>query len=334
MGAILNSHNLSVGYKSAKGETRVLSNINIELKSNSLVCLMGPNGAGKSTLIRTIAGLQPPLGGTVKIEGKDISTISRHELATKISLVLTDKPQVGNLNVLDIIRMGRFPHTSWFNQLTTSDTDTVDKVVDQCGLKTLLPKKLYELSDGQLQKVFIARALAQDGPVLILDEPTAHLDLNNRVEVMNLLKSLAQNTGKAILIATHELDLALQTADELWLTKANAAIVTGVPEDMVLNGAIDEAFDMKGFDLKSGRITRATNNGKRVRLVGDSYQYLWTKNALERNGFIASEGGEIVVDVAEKGNHFVWALSTGKSCESIAELIEILNSHLFSKVNS
>src|SRR5690606_740163 len=191
----------------------------------------------------------------------------------------------------------RYPYLDWNIRLTKEDTTIIEDSIARTHIGHLKTKKLYELSDGQLQMAMIARALAQDTPVILLDEPTAHLDLNNRVEIMNLLRALARTSGKAILVATHELDLALQTADVIWLAGRDKKIITGIPEDLVLNGSFDDTFQFKGFDLKTGKVQHEAWRNKSVKLIGEGYEYLWTKNALERNGFLISPEAECVVNV-------------------------------------
>jgi iron complex transport system ATP-binding protein len=282
--SLLQTHQLTVGYSK---DRPLFENLNLGLHDGELICFMGPNGIGKSTLIRTLAGLQKPLAGNVsEIDEK------------RIAVVLTDKVASTHMSVLELITYGRYPYLDWNISLRDEDHAIIEASIATVHAQDLLGKKLYELSDGQMQLVMIARALTQQTPVLLLDEPTAHLDLNNRVEIMNLLRRLARIEGKAILIATHELDLALQTADLIWLTMPNKSIKTGIPEDLVLDGSIDEVFQFKGFDLKSGKVEHQPYRGIKIKLEGEGPTYLWTKNALERSGFEVNgqEGIEIKIN--------------------------------------
>lgn len=319
----LSTENLTIGY-SAGGETnRLFENLNLSLRSGEMVCFMGPNGSGKSSLLRTIAGLQTPLSGNIRFSASS----DQKERAKQIAVVLTDRVNTLNLTVQEIISFGRYPYLGWNIRLTERDKEIIETAIRQVRLNHILRRKVYELSDGQLQMVMIARALAQDTSIILLDEPTAHLDLNNRLEIMNLLKDLSRETQKAILLATHELDLALQTADIIWLTGNNRDILQGLPEDLVLNGAFDDIFQLKGFDLKTGKIRHVPHRDVNVRLSGEGPGYLWTKNALERNGFkVSPEAGDIRITLVE-GQNLKWITEKNniiKEADSIQKLMELL----------
>ena len=320
---------LAVGYHTKKKDLVVLENINLYLRHGELVCFMGPNGVGKSTLLRTIAGVQKPLAGEIKIEDVDLSAISIAELSTKMSLVLTDGINAGNMTGRELVGLGRYPYLGWRVDFSEDDLHKIEESITLAQVSSYADKKVHELSDGQLQKMMIARALCQDTPIMILDEPTAHLDLNNRVAIINLLKDLTRKTGKSILIATHELDLALQSADRLWLAGHHVPVISGFPEDMVLNGAIDSVFELKGFDLKTGQLKKKSL-GKKVSLQGSGYQYLWTKNALERNGYeISSESDFQIRIMASKNLNWEVENKGIVATNTLEELINYLNQQKF-----
>jgi iron complex transport system ATP-binding protein len=300
---LLSTSDLTIGY----GNKLVLfENLNLALKASELICFMGPNGIGKSTLIRVLAGLQKPLSGQMRY-GESLQSKDSHS----ISVVLTDKVKSEVMSVTDLVTFGRYPYLDWNLKLSNNDEEIILQSIRQLRIEHLVNKKLYELSDGQLQMVMVAKALAQDTPIILLDEPTAHLDLNNRVEIMNLLRGIARKTGKAIVIATHELDLALQTADTIWLTGKNKNILTGIPEDLILNDSFDAIFQFKGFDLKTGKIQHEPFRETNINLIGDGHALLWTKNAFERNGFnIVQEESEIRISIKEENGKFVWSLTS------------------------
>lgn len=300
--------NLSVGYSS----NILFEGIDLSLQSGKLTCFMGPNGIGKSTLIRALAGLQKPLAGEIsKLDEK------------KIALVLTDKITAAHMTVYDLVCYGRYPHMGWGISFTEDDHEVVRQSIDEVHIASLANKKLEELSDGQLQLAMIARAIAQETPILLLDEPTAHLDLNNRVEIMKLLLNLARKKNKAIVVATHELDLALQMADNIWLATPDKKIKTGIPEDLVLDGSFDEIFRFKGFNLKTGKIQHQSFRKDSIHLKGSGYEFLWTKNALEREGFSVSEQGDISVMIVNEGANVKWSIGSN-SYNNIRELLDYL----------
>ncbi len=326
------AEDLSIGYRKKKEEKRIHENLQLELRKGELLCLMGPNGAGKSTLLRTLAGIQPPLAGQVWIAGKELHQLSAADRARLISLVLTETISAGNMTVLELVALGRYPHTQWGGRLNAVDRIQVEQALEDTGIRELAGEKLYELSDGQRQKALIARALAQDGELIILDEPTAHLDLINRLQTMRLLRLLAIRRKKAIVVATHELDLALQSADRLWLLGNKAAGLTaGAPEDLVLNGKLAETFSRSGFffDAQSGQFREAPHSCTSLNLEGEGASRFWTQKALQRQGYeIVKESTPIMVRVIQNDDNLLyWELLKDNSkvrANSIEELIRLL----------
>lgn len=206
--------------------------------------LVGQNGVGKSTLIRTLCGLHPPLSGKIELDGNPISHYSRSAISKKIGVVLTGKPDSLNLSVLELIALGRHPHTGWLGVLRESDKKIIEASITQMEINYIATKKLFELSDGQLQKVMIARALAQDADLIILDEPTSHLDLKNKIEVLELLRKIAK-TGKGILISTHEIQLASQVCDQFWCVDFGLPFLTGSAKDILNSEVLHEYLHLR-----------------------------------------------------------------------------------------
>ena len=234
----------SIGYRAGSQSTVIASDIQLEIRSGELVSLIGANGCGKSTLIRTLAGLQPALGGSMLIDGCDLATMDRKMRAQKMSVVLTDNISVPNTTVHDIVALGRFPYTNWYGTLSEHDEEFILQSIQTVGLQDFAYRNIDTLSDGERQRVMIAKALSQDTPFVLLDEPTAHLDVQNRIEVMNLLKKLTVSSNKVILLSTHELHLALNVSDSVWIMKKGQPLLSGTPRQMMENGEIAKAFNL------------------------------------------------------------------------------------------
>lgn len=245
---LLYTEGLDIGYSSKKDKkTPVLENINLHLKEAELVCLLGRNGTGKSTLLRTLSGLQKVLNGKVFIKNKLINNFKKQDLAKVLSLVLTDKVYVQHLRVRDILEMARYPYTGWLGRLKKEDWALVDKSIRLTQIESLIDKSLSDLSDGERQKVMIARALTQDTPIIFLDEPTTHLDFANRVMVFELLAKLVQTQQKSILVSTHEIPLALKYADRILLINEKKQILDKKTGDKALLDEIEKNFGIKGL---------------------------------------------------------------------------------------
>jgi iron complex transport system ATP-binding protein len=251
---ILKTSNISIGYSHKKEQTSIAANINLSLKKGKLISLIGANGIGKSTLLRTITGIQKPLQGDVFLNGKKIADFEPLELAQNLSVVLTEKLPPSNLTVFELIALGRQPYTNWIGKLTDLDIAKVNEAMELTQISHLAAKKHYEISDGQLQKVLIARALAQDTPLIILDEPTTHLDLLHKVALFKLLKKLTQETQKCILFSTHDIDMAIQLSDEMIImTPEN--VVQDEPCNFISKGSFNTLFKDEHivFDSQKGK---------------------------------------------------------------------------------
>ncbi len=254
MTSILKTSNLTIGYKAKKAAVTIAENLNLNLTSGKLISLIGANGIGKSTLLRTITGIQQPLSGTVFLNDKNINTYKPLDLAQNLSLVLTEKLPPSNLTVFELVALGRQPYTNWVDSLTQTDIEKVQEAMALTQIEHLAQKKHFEISDGQLQKVLIARALAQDTALIVLDEPTTHLDLLHKVSLFKLLKKLTQETQKCILFSTHDIDLAIQLSDEM-IIMTPESVVQDEPCNLISNGNFATLFKDEHivFDADKGK---------------------------------------------------------------------------------
>lgn len=236
--ASITLHRLAVGYQSRHGSGHPVGQpLNATAPAGTLTCIIGRNGTGKSTLLRTIARLQPRLGGSVCIGERDIDTMTRQELARMASIVLTARPDMANLTVGELAALGRAPYTGFWGRLGEADRRAARHALNLVGMERIERRRVCSLSDGECQKAMIAKSLAQDTPVILLDEPTAFLDFPGKVELMSLLARLAHEGGKTVLLSTHDLETALQTADRLWILDSGG-IREGTPSELVRDGAV------------------------------------------------------------------------------------------------
>lgn len=251
---ILSTSNLSIGYKTKSSTIIIGKNLNVNLREGKLIALIGANGIGKSTLLRTITGIQKPISGTVLLNEKNIHELNSLTLAQNLSVVLTEKLPPSNLTVWELIALGRQPYTNWIGKLTPKDISKVNEAIELTQIGHLKSKMHYEISDGQLQIVLIARALAQDTHLIILDEPTTHLDLLHKVLLFKLLKKLTQETGKCILFSTHDIDLAIQLSDEM-IVMTPETVVQDQPCNLILKGSFNSLFQDEHivFDSEKGK---------------------------------------------------------------------------------
>lgn len=250
--SVLQTKSLDIGYP---GKT-ISNGINLTVEKGQMICLLGQNGVGKSTLVRTLANMQPALAGEVLIQNKAIDLFERKELAKRLGIVTTQRIGVSNMSVRNLVALGRFPYTDWLGREKEIDTVQIEKAIDICKIQFIEKAKLGEISDGQFQKVMIARALAQNSDIILMDEPTAHLDVVNRHDIFNLLSEIKREQQKTIIISTHELDLASQFADTLWLMDFNETIVTGETSDLIKCGAIQKIFHLDGSQIDISNLLR------------------------------------------------------------------------------
>ena len=250
---IISTDSLSIGYNGYPSKI-IAEQLQLEIFQGALIALVGANGAGKSTLLRTLTGIQQPLSGSVNVKNENLHALPSDELAKLISVVLTDKLPPSNLTVYELIAMGRHPYTNWLGTLTSDDQIAIENAVHWTQTEHLLQKKHFEISDGQLQIVLIARALAQNTPVIILDEPTTHLDLPHKVALFKLLKKLASDGNKAILFSQRDIDLAIQMTDQI-MVMMNGKILQNDPCQLISQGVFEKLFidENISFDSEKGK---------------------------------------------------------------------------------
>lgn len=297
MSCVVETRGLAVGYAQRRGRTRtVLAGLDLCLQKGELTCLLGPNGSGKSTLLRTLAGMQPPLAGSALLGGTPVGRLASYERARRLAVVLTDPVDAGLMRAADFVALGRYPHTNWSGRLRERDREAVTWALEATGSTDLADRAVVELSDGERQRVAIARALAQEPEVLALDEPIAFVDVPRRVELTGLLRRLARQTHLAVLLTTHDLDLAIRSADTLWLVGPGDArqVRVGAPEDLVLAGAVGRAFPSEEvtYDLADGTFRSRPAALGRALVLGSEIPARWVARALEREGLAVVGAGE------------------------------------------
>jgi iron complex transport system ATP-binding protein len=296
--------NLLIGFTDSKMDAvSLLPPISLNLKAGEVVAIVGPNGAGKSTLLRTLTALQKPLEGEILLMGKELQSYSAFERSTLLSIVLTDHPDDFFLKAEDVVATGRYPYIDFWARLKTHDKEIIAQSMEWSGIAHLKGRTLVSLSDGELQKVMIAKALAQDTPIILLDEPAAFLDYPSKIELMQLLRKLSKAKGKTILFSSHDLDLVLRSADRLWVISHNQPLVEGIPEQLVLDGIINKYFDRNElrYNPHLEQFIPVSITGKTFFVKEDNLESKWLKNALLRKGFLLSDAAdaEILTTFAE-----------------------------------
>lgn len=315
-------HNLSTGYRTKGHTTVVACRINASLQAGELTCLLGPNGAGKSTLLRTLSAFQLPLDGEILLLGKQLTEYTEQQLATRIGVVLTERCDINNMTTEELVGMGRSPYTGFWGGLTMNDRNKVEEAIEWVRIGHLKGRMVQTLSDGERQKVMIAKALAQETPVILLDEPTAFLDYPSKVEIMQLLHDLARTKQKTVFLSTHDLELALQLADRLWLMDKERGVVTGTPEDLSLDGNLEQFFTRESivFNRLEGLFRIDAPIRWRVQLSGEGEYLLMAQKALRRNGIGESGGVELDLHIHAASNGFNVNEQTATSIEEMLAL--------------
>jgi iron complex transport system ATP-binding protein len=252
---------LCIGYKTKRGTRMVADGMNATIRSGELTCLLGQNGIGKSTLLRTLSAFQPKLGGSVQVHGREIADYTDKELSKMIGVVLTEKPDVQNMTVTELVGMGRSPYTGFWGTLTPADKQIVSESISLVAIEQLKDRMVHTLSDGERQKVMIAKALAQQTPVIYLDEPTAFLDYPSKVEVLQLLRRICSEAGKTVFLSTHDVELALQLADTVWLMTREQGVTIGSPQQLAREGVLARFIEREGITFNPETLAITVRKG-------------------------------------------------------------------------
>ncbi len=320
---------LTVGYRTGRHRRSVLPHIQLEAPRGSLIALVGANGSGKSTLLKTLAGLQPPLSGEIEIAGKLLESYARPELARRLSFVGTHHDMHAMMRVHQVVSYGRYPYTNIVGRLHEKDKEQIRKAMHDTGIFHLRDAFVGEISDGEKQRVLIARSLAQDTDIIMLDEPTAFLDVKNKFEVLHLLGRLAHEKQKIILFSSHDLQIVLGTADLLWFIDQKK-IIQGLPEELVLKGTINELFRHSEvfFDADENEFRIERTHRFCIHLIGEGALYKWTQRALNRLNINVDERCSTpIVTITQNGEEIFWEVDYdggNQRFSSLAELIGFL----------
>lgn len=321
---LLRTRELALGYKQKSRKIIFLQqNLNLELYEGELVCLIGPNGCGKSTLIRTLAGIQLPIEGNVLVRDKNITDLHISERSDLLGVVLTDKDAVENITVREIVSLGRYRSSNWLGHVNEEDEMRISKAIELVGLNGFDERTYGSLSDGEKQRSFIAKVLASNSLIMLLDEPTAHLDIPNKVAIMTLLRDLTRKAGHALLVSTHELDLAMQLADQIWLMIPGGDIHTGTPEEIIQSGYLDRVFgnELLSFNPGSGSFCVKTRRQCSVIIEGDGILYDMTVKAAIRLGYNTADTGNTHIVIKIKESH--WEIIYNKDKTQVNSFIDL-----------
>ncbi len=325
----LTATELSIGYSHRGQETCVAKALELALKAGEFICLLGPNGAGKSTLIRTLAGMQAPLSGSLKLQGQMVHRIPPRARARMISVVLTEALPAGMIDTYSLVALGRHPYSGWLGGLDDTDKERIEWAFQAVGADGLEGRQISELSDGERQKVSIARALAQEAKVMLLDEPTAFLDLPRRVELMSILRNLAHREQMGLLLSTHDLDLALRFADRLWMITTDGKLIQGYPEELAMSGEFARIFANENldWDAERGSFRAHKTPWLLATLSGTGAAALWTRRAFERLGLGITEDSTLAAfdtAISQQKNEPHWVITKGNETVSFTHIEGII----------
>ncbi|HNT93242.1 MAG: ABC transporter ATP-binding protein [Bacteroidales bacterium] len=322
---IAETKDLSIGYHSRRRVFTVMENLSLRAHRGELVALIGRNGTGKSTLLRTLVGLQPPLGGTIILDGRALHETGSSEMPRLVSFTSTEPMTVHYIRVRDVVSLGRFPHTNWIGTLTEADRRAVDGALEATGITALAQRTIDNISDGERQRTMIARSLAQDTGLMVMDEPTAFLDLPSRYATVNLLRRVTRESGKCVIYSTHDLDTAINEADRIWLMTEDG-VSEGAPEDLMLTGSIARAFESPQLSFSSGdgSFSFVRTRHSSIALEGKGRAAKLTARALSRCGYNIESQASMTVRVSNSAGGTEWIVTEGQETESFDSLYDLV----------
>jgi len=322
---IAETSDLAIGYRNRDRVFRVLEGLSLKARHGELVALIGRNGTGKSTLLRTLTGLIPPLGGRIMLEGNPLNSISLSQLPRIVSFVSTEPVAIHNIKVRDVVSLGRFPYTNWIGTLSQTDEEAVQSAMEATGLTGLAGRSIDSISDGERQRTLIARSLAQDTGLLVMDEPTAFLDLPSRYGIVSLLRKLTREKDKCVIYSTHDLDTAINEADRIWLMTGDG-VTEGAPEDLMLTGRLARAFEspLLSFSINDGTFSFVRSRQTGIALEGKGKAAKLTARALARCGYTTDPQALLTVKVSESAGETEWTVTDGVNVRRYGSLYDLV----------
>jgi iron complex transport system ATP-binding protein len=324
---LLSARNLAIGFSPKQTLARDLS---LDLLPGEIIFLLGRNGVGKSTLLRTLAGLRDPLSGTISYGSQEIESLSAKAKA-KYRAVLFPTQLKSPTRVRELVSLGRLPYADWSGQISRHDQGEIDRSLLAVGCGDWNDRWVDQLSDGEKQRVLLAKTIAQGTSILLLDEPTAFIDLPQRMELAKVLKRWARQAGRGVILSTHDLDLAMATADQIWILESGGSWTSGIPEELAMSGTLGRVFESPEatIDRATGRLIWCQTGGPTVTVIGHGPWHDWTIRALIRAGYQINDRSEVVIRVGSSlEGASPWSLSIGLQTEdirSLAELLRVLN---------
>lgn len=324
---ILSLDSLKIGYSSGNITKVLLPPLNACAKTGELIAVIGRNGIGKSTLLRTLAGLQKPLGGNILYEGRNIKDYTRLELAIKVGYISTEIVRVSSMSVYDLVALGRFPYTNWFGKIETDDHERILDAISKTAMASFSDKFVSELSDGERQKAMIARILAQDTGIMVMDEPTAFLDISAKYEILHLLHNLSCESKKTIIFSTHDLQMAISQSDKIWLI-LDDSLIEGAPEDLMISGAFDNLFSSTNvsFNTEDGTFSFRSDTNGSIYIEGTGIRRYWTEKAVNRAGYSVSKEKTDTFIILPSEHSSFWRLKNQLKTEEFRSIYELINS--------